>query len=292
MELPDNRADEIFRDITSYLDFVRAKGYEISVCGFSPALFPYLPTLYQYEVHTPEVCVYLKSCPEMRKRCIAHKAVLMKCLPKEARYGCCYAGVEEYLIPIFSEENEPIVCINVSGYRGNLRRSFSRYTALRKKLPAAYEQSYEALSPSPPDPKEIRTVTAPLFYMFRALYAECRSHQAPEDVSDRIYRELSDYFYAHYPQADVFHAACRELHYSEAYLRRLFRQKSGKPPNAFLTQLRVKRAAELLRSTDQPVTRIAAACGFDDPNYFSALFHNWYGMPPRDYRKKKNTLSP
>ena len=63
MELPGNRADEIFRDITSYLDFVRAKGYEISVCGFSPALFPYLPTLYQYEVHTPEVCFYLKSCP-------------------------------------------------------------------------------------------------------------------------------------------------------------------------------------------------------------------------------------
>lgn len=144
-----------------------------------------------------------------------------------------------------------------------------------------------------PDPKrDPATVTAPLFYMFRALYAECRSHQAPEDVSDRIYRELSGYFYAHYPQADVFHAACRELHYSEAYLRRLFRQKSGKPPNAFLTQLRVKRAAELLRSTDQPVTRIAAACGFDDPNYFSALFHNWYGMPPRDYRKKKNALSP
>lgn len=280
------RADEVFRDITAYLDFLRAKGCAVSVCAFAPELRPYLPVLYRYEAHTPPVCVYLKSCPETRRRCVEQKRFLLGHLPEGMRYGCCYAGVEEYLVPIRAEDGTRIVCVNVSGYRGGLARSAARHEALRSALPAAYEQSYRALETIPPTREQTGAMTAPLGYMFRALFAECRRGSVPENASDRTYWAMLDYFYEHYAQADAFSEVCRRLHYSEVYLRRLFREKSGTAPGAFLAELRMRRAAELLRGTDQPVTVVAAACGFEDSNYFSTLFRRRYGVPPREYRKE------
>ena len=282
-----SREDNTFRDITAYLDFLREKGYAVSVCGFAPELLPYLPVLYQYEAHMPGVCVYLKSRPATRKRCVAQKRLLLANLPGEIRYGCCYAGVEEFLVPIFAEDGRIIICVNIAGYRGNLRRSDRQYRRLERKLETAYRQSYQALSETPPSLKEVRAMTAPLAYMFRVLYAECCSARGPESTSEQLYRQMLEYFYAYYPQEDAFSAVCRKLHYSEVDLRRLFREKSGTTPGAFLSQLRMRRAAELLRSTDQPVAVVAASCGFEDPNYFSASFRRCYGQSPRAYRKEK-----
>jgi AraC family L-rhamnose operon transcriptional activator RhaR/AraC family L-rhamnose operon regulatory protein RhaS len=67
---------------------------------------------------------------------------------------------------------------------------------------------------------------------------------------------------------------------------RAFRAAMGSPPIAYLIQLRVNRAADLLRRTDRSVTDVAFDVGFSDSNYFARQFHKVLGCTPRDYRRR------
>lgn len=66
---------------------------------------------------------------------------------------------------------------------------------------------------------------------------------------------------------------------------RAFRAATGSPPIAYLIQLRVNRAAALLRQGAESVTEVAFRVGFGDSNYFARQFRRVLGMSPRAYRK-------
>lgn len=76
----------------------------------------------------------------------------------------------------------------------------------------------------------------------------------------------------------------REACMSVNHFLRLFREATGHTPQAYLQQLRLRHAAELLIKTELPVSEIAGECGFYDSNYFCKLFRRQYRMTPRQYR--------
>lgn len=69
-------------------------------------------------------------------------------------------------------------------------------------------------------------------------------------------------------------------------LERRFKTALGTSPHAHLRKLRVERVQELLSSTSLPVGEIAAATGFEHPEYLSAMFRRECGMSPRDFRAR------
>lgn len=73
---------------------------------------------------------------------------------------------------------------------------------------------------------------------------------------------------------------------SASTLNRAFRRAVDLPPLAYHLRLRVRRAGDLLRSTDLTVTEIAARCGFDDANYFARQFRAVMEISPSGYRKR------
>ena len=68
---------------------------------------------------------------------------------------------------------------------------------------------------------------------------------------------------------------------------RAFRAATGQSPIAYLIQLRINRAAALLRTTNQTITEIAFQAGFNDSNYFSRQFVKLLGCSPRQYRRRR-----
>ncbi len=64
----------------------------------------------------------------------------------------------------------------------------------------------------------------------------------------------------------------------------VFSQEMGNTFIEYLTALRMKKARELLKSTDMRSSEVAVAIGYNDPHYFSYLFKKNVGMNPRDYR--------
>jgi len=73
---------------------------------------------------------------------------------------------------------------------------------------------------------------------------------------------------------------------SASTLNRAFRRAVGLPPLAYHLRLRIRRAGDLLRTTDLSVTEVAGFTGFDDANYFARQFRNVMGLSPSAYRKK------
>ena len=67
------------------------------------------------------------------------------------------------------------------------------------------------------------------------------------------------------------------------FLRR-WRELFPCPPGQYLLNQRISEACRLLAETERPVSEISLNMGFDDPAYFSRLFHRRIGMAPSAYR--------
>ncbi|PGH47605.1 response regulator transcription factor, partial [Streptomyces sp. Ru87] len=72
---------------------------------------------------------------------------------------------------------------------------------------------------------------------------------------------------------------------SENHLGRLFHRELGLTLWDYLTRLRVQRAKERLRQSDDSVQAVARAVGFHDRAYFSRVFRKVTGVAPHIYRE-------
>ncbi len=73
---------------------------------------------------------------------------------------------------------------------------------------------------------------------------------------------------------------------SRRELYRIVKETYGCTPGLLVRRRKIEHACLLLRSTDLPITEIAAACGISDYNYFSKIFRQSEGVSPREYRKQ------
>lgn len=64
---------------------------------------------------------------------------------------------------------------------------------------------------------------------------------------------------------------------------------TGLAPIEFIREVRVKRAAQLIRSNEYTISQVTYMVGCNDPRYFSRIFKNRFGMTPTEYREKHTT---
>lgn len=65
----------------------------------------------------------------------------------------------------------------------------------------------------------------------------------------------------------------------------IFKRYLNKTPNEYLTELRLRKSMELLKTTDMTILEISEAVGFSGASYFTETFHKVYGCTPGRYRK-------
>jgi AraC-like DNA-binding protein len=77
-----------------------------------------------------------------------------------------------------------------------------------------------------------------------------------------------------------------DLDYSDTHFRRLFKSALGRPPHDYVIHLRVNAARALLSATEDPVSEIAAQCGFPEISTFHRHFKARSGCTPLEYRAR------
>jgi len=80
--------------------------------------------------------------------------------------------------------------------------------------------------------------------------------------------------------ADAAHLSLHHFHH-------MFRRAFGETPMRFLREERLSEARRLLTATDEEVTSVALAVGFESLGSFTTLFHRRFGMPPGRYRASR-----
>lgn len=78
-----------------------------------------------------------------------------------------------------------------------------------------------------------------------------------------------------------------ELGMSRVHLYKKLLQITGKTPIEFIRIIRLKRAAQLLRESQQNVSEVAYQVGFNNPKYFSKYFKDEFGVLPSVYQEKE-----
>ena len=73
---------------------------------------------------------------------------------------------------------------------------------------------------------------------------------------------------------------------SEAHFARSFKQAFGVPPHRYLLTRRIERATALLRDTDQSITEIAFATGWESLGTFGRTFRDVTGESPSTVRAR------
>ena len=73
---------------------------------------------------------------------------------------------------------------------------------------------------------------------------------------------------------------------NRSYLYKLFKNTLNMSPQEFLTEVRISRAKELLKTTKLSIEHVALSCGYRDTLVFSKAFKRNTGCVPREYRKE------
>lgn len=76
---------------------------------------------------------------------------------------------------------------------------------------------------------------------------------------------------------------------SRSVLAGRFRHFLGQPPMQYLAHWRLQLAAQALKTSDQPMKRIAEQAGYASEAAFSRAFKRRFGAPPADWRKRQKS---
>jgi len=72
---------------------------------------------------------------------------------------------------------------------------------------------------------------------------------------------------------------------SQRHLQRMFKMFLSVSPNHYYLTLRLRRARDLLRNTDAPISRVTTYCGFHSPCHFSKAYRAQFGHAPSTERR-------
>lgn len=105
------------------------------------------------------------------------------------------------------------------------------------------------------------------------------------DYTGSVYvRQAIDYMTCFYGKRIKISELADYIGVNRCYLTNSFKKVMGISPQEYLVNLRMDKAASLIRKTELSVSEIAQRVGYEDPLAFSKIFKQKYGVSPRKYR--------
>jgi AraC-like DNA-binding protein len=212
--------------------------------------------------------------------------------PRQLSYGgggavtrlvCGYLACDTRLAGMLLAGLPPVVRVNVRGSNAGIWLESSVRYALA-----------EARSPRPGGEGVLAKLAEVLFIEVLRLYM----HEHGEGrtgwlagVSDRIVGAALNALHKKPCHAWTLDELARTAGTSRSVLAERFAQLVGVTPMQYLTQWRMLLAANLLRSSNSSLMRIAEEVGYQTDTAFSRAFRREYGAPPAAWRRSQSNRS-
>lgn len=110
-------------------------------------------------------------------------------------------------------------------------------------------------------------------------------HEQEENQYSRNVMLILDYIQKHYAENISLQDIAEAVQLSEGHARKCFKQEVGTTVVDYLTEYRIKRAKELIKSGER-ITSVYEKAGFTSSQYFSYVFKKNEGISPSEYARK------
>ncbi|MEH2002620.1 MAG: AraC family transcriptional regulator [Nostoc sp.] len=107
----------------------------------------------------------------------------------------------------------------------------------------------------------------------------------PDSLLDKVFQFIE----ANYNQPISLSDVAIAVGYCAAYLTDLVRRNTGHTVNDWIAERRMLAARALLLETDQCVSQIAQAVGYQHEGYFFRQFRKYHGITPQAFRKTQRS---
>ena len=119
-----------------------------------------------------------------------------------------------------------------------------------------------------------------------ALIPNAAARQITSNTASNTAEKARAYIESHYMRSSLaLEDLCSRLAVSPSTLSRMFRAQMHTTFSAYLREVRIRAAEELIRRTDMRNKEIAYQVGFSSPHYFSHVFTTHRGCSPSEYRR-------
>lgn len=113
-----------------------------------------------------------------------------------------------------------------------------------------------------------------------------RYYSRPNEKNHDFISRCINYIHDHFLEDLTIEQLSTVAFVSPSHLTRIFRQRTGYSPLAYVRAYRLSIAKHELLHSQNNIEKIAILSGFHDAKYFSRFFKAEVGMTPRDYRQK------
>ncbi len=131
----------------------------------------------------------------------------------------------------------------------------------------------------------IRVYTAELIIkLFRKI--ESSENNLLTSSQKDIVDSVIDYIKTNYNISIRMEDISSKLFFNKNYIGKLFKQQTGMPVSDFIREIRVNEACRILSETNEIISSVASACGYNDMKSFYTAFKKSTGVTPKEYRDK------
>jgi AraC-like DNA-binding protein len=286
--------ERLIDDICNYIDYLQGDpfGYRITLHQTENHVGTYFYRFLRYNYHDCQVCKEIKNFPRAWQHCIDRQEKVKEAAGRHPILGTCYAGVTEYVFPLYAISGRTWGFICFSGFSQNPKASIERAcaAAARFKIPKEkLVRAVNSLDRDIPDFDMLSAQAAPLQNMFTLLFhlMDPEHDISASNPKEAIYLKMSTHMNHSYPNPDFsLKELADKMNLNYSYVSHIFSKYSKASFSSRLRSLRIEAAKKYLEYTDDTVSMIASAVGFNDSNYFSHIFLTETGLTPTQWRHR------
>ena len=237
----------------------------------------------------PEFCQIIRSCEE---GCIA----CTKCDEEACAYASkerkthiyrCHAGLTEAITPLYV--GKVLVGYLLFGHvfaYDSIESGCAAITECCRNYPIDMDALRNTLVGMPQISHAYIQSAAQILRMTASFLALERMATLQEDT---LAAKLDKYLSDHYTEPFTAECLCDALGLGRSKLFKLSQEVYGCGIQQQVRKLRMEKARDLLMNQrNLSITDVATECGYDDYNYFIAVFSKFHGKSPKQFRRESH----